>query len=85
MGIESVRNLTMLFSVKNSHVEILFIRMVFRSVVFVGLPMLRCKEFRVSLMVPSGKIALIRGSTCFPDGGVFSACGKLYSLLAGSL
>ena len=71
VGIESGRNLAMLFSVKNGHVYRLFFRMAFRSVLFVGIPMLRCKKLRVSLMFPSGIIALIRGSTCFPDGGVF--------------
>ena len=85
MGIESGRNLGMLFSMKNFHVERLFFRMVFRSVVFVGLPMLRYNKLRVSLMVPSGRILLIRGFTCCPDGGVFSACGNFHSLVAGSL
>ena len=85
MGIESGRHLAMLFSVKNGHVEILFFLMAFRNVLFFGLPMLRCKKLRVSLMVLSGKIALIRGSTCCPYGGVFSACGNLHSLVAGSL
>ena len=64
VGIESGRNLVMLFSVKNGHVDILFFRMAFRSVFFVGLPMLRCKKLRVSIMVPSGSFALICGSTC---------------------
>ena len=85
MGIESSRNVSILFSVKNGHVERLLFWMEFRSVVFFGLPMLPCKKLRVSLMVPSGRIALIRGSTCFPDGAVFSAFGNLYSLVAGSL
>ena len=85
MGIESGRNLAMLFSVNNGHVDRLFFRMDFRSVFFVGLPMLQCKKLRVSLMVPSGRILLILGSTCCPDGGVFSACGNLHSLVAGSL
>ena len=85
VGIESSRNLAMLFSAKNSHVDRLFYRMAFRSVLFVGLTMLRCKKLRVSLMVPSGKIALIRGSTCCPDSGVFSARGNLNSLVAGSM
>ena len=85
MGIESGRNLVMLFSVKNGHVDRLFFWMAFRSVFFVGLPMLRCKKLKVLLMVPSGRIVLIRGSTCCPDGGVFSACGNLHSLVASSL
>ena len=85
MGIESGRNLVLLFSVKNGHVERLFFWMAFRSMVFVGLPMLCCKKLRVSLMFPSGRIALIRGSTCCPDSRVFSACEKLHSLMAGSL
>ena len=85
MGIESGINLEMLFSVKNGHVEILFLRMAFRSVVFVGLIILRCKKLRVSLMVPSGRISLICGSTCCPDCGVVSACGKFHVLVDGSL
>ena len=85
MGIESGRNLAMLFSVKNVHVKRLFFRIAFRSVVFVGLPMLRCKKLRVSLMVPYGRIALIRDSICCPNGGVFSVCGNLHSLVAVSL
>ena len=71
MSIESVRNLAMLFSFNNGHVERLFFRMAFRSVVFVGITILRCKNLRVSLMVQSGTIALIRGFTFYPDGGVF--------------
>ena len=85
MDNESVRNLAMLLSVKNGHVDRLFFRVVFRSVLFLGIPMLWCKKLRLSLMVPSGRIALIRGSTCCPDGGVFSACGNLHSLVTGSL
>ena len=85
MGIESDRNLAMLFSVKNGYVEGLLFRMAVKSMVFVGLTMLRCKKLRVSLMVPSGRIAFIRGSTCCSDGGVFSACENLQSLVAGSL
>ena len=85
MGIESGSNLAMLFSLKNGHVDRLFFWMEFRSVFFVGLPMLRCKKLRVSLMVPSGRIALIHGSTCCPHGGVFSACGNFHSFVAGSL
>ena len=85
MGIESGRNLAMLFSVKNGHVDILFFQMVFRSVFFVGLPMLQCNKLRVLIMVASGRIALISGSACCPDGGVFSACRNLHSLVAGSL
>ena len=85
VSIESGRNLAMLFSVKNGYVDRFFFRMSFRSVFFVGLPMLWCKKLKVSLMVPSGRIALIRSSTCFPDGGVFSACGNLHILVAGSL
>ena len=80
-----VKNLAMLLSVKNGQIERLLFRMAFRRVVFVGLAMLRCKKLRVSLMVPSGRIELIRGCTCCPDGGVFSACGNLHSLVAGSL
>ena len=85
VGIESGTNLAMLFSVNNGHMERLLFRMAFGRVVFVGLPMLRCKKLRVSLMVPSGRIALIRSSTCCPDGGVFSAFGNLHSFVAGSL
>ena len=85
MGIESGRNLAMLFSVNNGHVDRLFFRMEFRSVFFVGLPMLQCKKLRVSLMVPSGRISLICGSTCCPDCGVVSACGKFHVLVDGSL
>ena len=36
-------------------------------------------------MVPSGRIALICGSTYCTDVGVFSACGNLHSLVSGSL
>ena len=71
VGIESGRNLVMLFSVNNGHVDRLFFRMAFRSVLFIGLPMIWCKKLRVSLMVPYGRIALIRGSACFPDGEAF--------------
>ena len=85
MSIESGRNLKILFSVKYGHVDRLFFWMAFRSVFFFGLPMLRCRKLRVSLMVPYGRIALIRGSTCCPNGGVFSACGNIQSLVAGSL
>ena len=85
MGIESGRNLAMLLSVKNGHVERILFSMLLRSVVFFGLPMLQCKKFRVSLMVPSVRSALTRGSTCFPDGGVFAACGNLHGLVSGSL
>ena len=63
VGIESGRNLEMLFSEKNGHVDRYFFRMAFRSVFFVGLPMLRCKKLRVSLMVRYGRIALIHGYT----------------------
>ena len=85
MGFDSGSNLAMLFSLKNGHVDRLFYWMEFRSVFFVGIPMLQCKKLRVSLMVPSGRIAFIRGSTYFPDDRVFSACGNLHSLVAGSL
>ena len=71
VGIESGRNLVMLFSVNNGHVDRLFFRMTFRSVLFIGLPMIWCKKLRVSLMVPYGRIALIRGSTCCPSGEAF--------------
>ena len=64
VGIESGRNLVMLFSANNGHVDRLFFRMAFKSVLFVGLPMLRCKKLRVSIMVPSGSFELICGSTC---------------------
>ena len=74
MGIESGTNLVILFSVNNGHIERLFFRMAFRTVVFVVLPMLLCKKLRVSLMVSSGRIALICGSMCCHDGGVFSVC-----------
>ena len=83
MGIESGRNVAMLFSMNNGHVDRLFFRMAFRSVLFVGLPMLQCKKLRLSLMVPYGRIALIRVSTCCPHGRVFSACGNLHRLVAG--
>ena len=85
VGMEYSTNLVMLFSVNNGHMERLLFRMAFRSVVFVGLAMLRCKKLRVSLMVSSGRIALIHGSTCCPHGGVFSACGNFHSFVAGSL
>ena len=85
MGIESGSNLAMLFSGNNGHVERLLFRMAFRSVVFVGLPMLRCKKLMVSLMIPSGRSSLIRGSNCCTDGGVFESCGNLHSLVAGYL
>ena len=85
MGIKSGRNLAMLFSVKNGHIDKLFFQMAIRSVFFVGLPMLLCKKLKMSLMVPSGRIALICGSTCCPDGRVFSVCGNLHILVAGSL
>ena len=84
VGIESGRNLAMLFSVKNGHLDRLFFRMDFRSMFFVGLPILRCKKLSVSLMVPYGRTALVCGSTFCPDGGVFSACVNLHCFVAGS-
>ena len=85
VGIESGTNLEMLFSVNNGHMERLLFRMAFRSMVFIGLPILICKKLRVSLIIPSSRSALIRGSTCCTDGAVFSACGNLHSLVAGYL
>ena len=85
MGIEFGRNLAMLLSMKKGHVEISFFIMTFRSVVFVGLTMLLYKKLRVSLMVPYGKIALIRCVTRGTSGGLVSSCGNLHSLVAGSL
>ena len=80
VGMEYSTNLVMVFSVNNGHMERLLFRMAFGSVVFVGLPMLRCKKLRVSLMVTSGRSALIRGSACCTDGGMFLAWGNLHSL-----
>ena len=85
MGIESRRNLAMLLSVKKGHVERLVFLMAFRSVVFVGLTMLLCKKLRVSLIVPYGRITLIRYVTRCTSGGLVSSCGNLHSLVAGSL
>ena len=73
------------FSLKKSHVERLFFLMAFRRVVFVGLHMLLCKKLRVSLIVPSGRIALIRCVTCGTAGGMVSSSVNLHSLVAGSL
>ena len=85
MGIEFGRNFAMLFSVKKGHVERLFFLMAFRTVVFVGLPMLLYKELRVSLIVLSGRITLIRWGTCGTDCGLVSSCGNLHSLVACSI
>ena len=85
MGIESGRNLAMLFYVNKVHIERLFFIMEFRSVVFVVLPILLCKKLRVSLIVSYGRIALIRCVTCCTAGGMVSSCGNLHSLVAGSL
>ena len=63
----------------------LFFIMAFSSVVFVGLPMLLCKKFRVSIIVPSVRITLIRFITRFTAGGLVSSYGNLHSLVAISL
>ena len=85
MGIEFGRNLAMLFSVKKGHDERIFLLTMFRSVVFFGIPMLLYKKLSVSLIVPSGRIALIRCITCGTSGGMVSSCVNLHSLVAGSL
>ena len=59
--------------------------MAFRSVVFVGLPMLLCKKLRVLIIFPSGRITLIHCVTCCTARGMVSSCGNLHSLVAGSL
>ena len=59
--------------------------MAFRSVVFVGLPMLPCKKLRVLLIFTFGKIALICYVTCGTACGLFSSCRNLHRLVAGSL
>ena len=75
----------MLLSVNKGHVERLFFLIAFRSVVFVGIPMLICNKLRVLLIVPSGRIALIHFVTCGAACGLVSSCGNLHSLVAGSL
>ena len=85
MGIESGRNLEMLIYVKKGHVERLIFLMAFRSVVFFGRLMLLCKKFRVLLMVPSGRIALICCVTRDIAGGLVSSYRNLHSLVDASL
>ena len=47
--------------------------------------MVLLKKLRVSLIVPSGRIALIRYVTCCTAGGMVSSSGNLHSLVAGFL
>ena len=84
MGIESGRNLVMLFSVKKVHVEGFFSYGVQeRGLCWTSHAYM--KKLRVSLIVPSGRIAFICCVTCVTAGGRVSSCGNLHSLVSVSL
>ena len=83
--IEWGRNLRMLLSVMNSHVDRLLSLMAFRSVPVVGIPMDQWRKVRVHCIVPYGRTALICGSNFGMDGWGLDAFGNLHRLVAGSL
>ena len=85
VGSEWGRNLWTLLSVMNVHVDRLLFPTAFRSVLVVGIPMDQCSKVRVSFMVPSGRTALICGSSFDIDGWGLDALGNLHSLVAGFL
>ena len=85
VGIELGTDLRTLISVMNSHVDILLFPMEFISVLVVGLTMDSCRKVRVSFMVPSGRTALICGSSFGVYGWGLDWLGNLHILVAGSL
>ena len=85
VGTEWGKNLRMLLSVTNVHVGRLLLPMTFRSVLFLRLPMDICRKLRVSLMVQSGRTALICGSSFGMDVWGLDALGNIHILVAGPL